>query len=69
MSLITMIRLYAFYRSAVFSTLKVNLYQKSVFTLAANTTHLPYVQPMLAHRLRRRPNIGETLGRSVVFAG
>ena len=34
-----------------------------------NTTHLANVWPMLAHRLRRWPNIGQTLARCVVFAG
>ena len=34
----------------------------------ANTTHRPNVGPMLAHRLRRRPNISPTLGLGVVFA-
>ena len=33
-----------------------------------NTTHLPNVCPMLVHRLRHWPNIGQTLGRCVVFA-
>ena len=37
--------------------------------IPANTTHLPNVLPMLAHRLRRWSNIGQTLGRCVVFAG
>ena len=35
----------------------------------ANTTHRPDVGPMLARRLRRRANIGPTLGQCVVFAG
>ena len=34
-----------------------------------NTTNLPNVRPMLAHRLRRCPSIGQTSGRFVVFAG
>ena len=38
-------------------------------TNPANTTHRPNVGPMLAHRLRRRPHIGPTLGRCVLFAG
>ena len=35
--------------------------------IPANATHL--VWPMLVHRLRRWPNIGQTLARCVVFAG
>ena len=35
----------------------------------ASTTHGSNVGPMLAHRLRRWPNIGPTLDRCVVFAG
>ena len=35
----------------------------------ANTTHPSNVWPMLAHRLRRWPNIGQTLDWCVVFAG
>ena len=38
-------------------------------TISAQTTHPPNVWPMLAHRLRRWPNIGQTLGRCVLFAG
>ena len=34
-----------------------------------NTTHLDNIWPMLAHRLRRWPNIGQALSRCVVFAG
>ena len=34
-----------------------------------NTTHLPNVWPVLAHRLRRWPNIGQTLSRCAVFPG
>ena len=34
-----------------------------------NTTHLPDVRPMLAQRRRRWANIGQTLGKCVVFAG
>ena len=33
------------------------------------TIHLPTVWPMLGHRLRRWPNIGQTLVRCIVFAG
>ena len=33
-----------------------------------NTTHLPNVWPMLGQRRRRWANIGQTLGRCVVFA-
>ena len=29
-------------------------------TFPANTTHLPNILPMLAHRLRRFPKIGQT---------
>ena len=35
----------------------------------ASTTHRPEVGPMLVRRLRRRPNIGPTLGRCVTFSG
>ena len=38
-----------------------------VDVLSANMTHQLNVWPMLAHRLRRWPNIGQTLGRCVVF--
>ena len=38
-------------------------------SVLANTTHLPNVLSMLAHRLRRWPNIGQTLGRCVVLLG
>ena len=31
--------------------------------------HRPNFASMLGHRLRRRPNIGQTLGRGLVFAG
>ena len=34
-----------------------------------NRTHLPNVWPMLGQRRRRWANIGQTLGRCVVFAG
>ena len=37
--------------------------------ILANTTHRLNVEPMLAHRLQRRPNIGPTLPLCVVFAG
>ena len=37
-------------------------------TIPENTTQLPNVCTMLAHRLRRWPNIGQTLGSCVVFA-
>ena len=33
----------------------------------AYTTHPPNVESLLAHRLRRRPNIGPTLGGVVLF--
>ena len=42
---------------------------RSLVNSPARTTHLPNIEPMLAHRLRRRPNICPTLGRWVVFAG
>ena len=35
----------------------------------ANTRHSPNVASMLAHRLRRWPNIEATLGECLVFAG
>ena len=35
----------------------------------ANTRHSPNVVSMLAHRLRRWPNIGTALGECLVFAG
>ena len=38
-------------------------------TNPGNTTHLPNVWPMLGQRHRRWANIGQTLGRCVVFAG
>ena len=38
-------------------------------TIPANTTHPPNVYPTLAHRIRRWPSIGQTLGRCVVLAG
>ena len=34
-----------------------------------NTRHQPNVWPMLAHRLRRWSNIGQTFGQCLVFAG
>ena len=37
--------------------------------MPANTTQLPDVWPMLDQRRRRWANIGQTLGRCVVFAG
>ena len=37
--------------------------------IPVNTTNLPKVRPMLGHRRRRWANIGQTLGRFVVFAG
>ena len=37
--------------------------------IPANMTHRRNVRPMLDHRLRRRPNIGPTLCRCVMFAG
>ena len=38
--------------------------------LSKQTRHIyPNVWPMLANHLRRLPNIGETVGRCVVFAG
>ena len=40
-----------------------------VILLPANTTILPNVWPMVAHRLRRWPTIGQALGRCVVFSG
>ena len=50
------------------------LFAGSVFTIyayiiawPANTTHLPHVWPMLAHRLRRWPSFCQTLSRCVVF--
>ena len=42
---------------------------KALGPLPANTTHLSNVWPMLAHRLRRWPKIGQTLDRCVVFDG
>ena len=36
--------------------------------IPAKTTNLPNVGPMLDHRLRRWPSIGQTLGRFVVFS-
>ena len=35
----------------------------------ANTKHSPNAVSMLAHRLRRWPNIETTLGECLVFAG
>ena len=40
-----------------------------VSALPANTRRQPNVGLMLAHRLRRWPNINSTLGQRVVFAG
>ena len=37
--------------------------------IPANTRHWPNVVLMLAHRLRRRPNIKTALGKRLVFAG
>ena len=42
---------------------------KIQWRIPANMTHLANVWPMLAHRLRRWPNIGQTLARCVVFVG
>ena len=39
------------------------------FTYPANTTNQSDVEPMLAYRLRRWPNIGPRLDRCVGFAG
>ena len=44
-------------------------YFSSTNVYPANTTHLPNVWPMLGQRRRRWANIGQTLGRCVVFAG
>ena len=38
-------------------------------TQSVNTKHSPNVGTMLAHRLRRRPNIVPTLCERLVFAG
>ena len=43
--------------------------RRKVGEYSTNTTNLPNVWPMLAHRLRRWPNISQTLGKFVVFAG
>ena len=37
--------------------------------IPANTIHSPIVGSMLAHRLRRWPNIDPTMGESIMFPG
>ena len=47
----------------------VGIYEYAVVPYPANTGHCPCVGSMLAHRLRRWPNIEPTHGQCPVFAG